>query len=115
MRALNYNIPYADRSEVKKIAGRIIPALITTTAVVAGFVCIELLKLLQGREALSDYRNLGVNLAVNFFDQMEPSAAQLNKITDKLSTTFWDVIKVEVEADSSMRSLIAHFKVILFF
>jgi ubiquitin-activating enzyme E1 len=44
-RARNYNIPEVSDFKVKMIAGKIIPALATTTAMVVGAVGIELLKL----------------------------------------------------------------------
>jgi ubiquitin-activating enzyme E1 len=67
LRAINYGIPIAPRTEVKQISGKIVPALATTTALISGLTCFELAPLLAGANTLDAYRNWFVALSVNIY------------------------------------------------
>jgi ubiquitin-activating enzyme E1 len=62
LRSWNYNIRETPRSEVKVVAGRIIPALATTTAMVCGLVDIEFCKLVLGLQNLGNSKFLQSNI-----------------------------------------------------
>ena len=65
LRAVMYRLEPVDRYKVKRIAGRIVPAISTTTACVSGFVAAELVKWVKFRTdpKTSNFKNTFINLA----------------------------------------------------
>jgi ubiquitin-activating enzyme E1 len=76
MRNNQYSIPEIDIYETKKIAGKIIPAMITTTSIIAGFQIMEFIKIIKyynkNDNNINYYKNRFLNLNINYCDGIEP-------------------------------------------
>lgn len=106
MRARAYDIPEVDQLQAKLIAGRIIPAIATTTALATGFVGLELLKVVQSAPVES-YRNTFANLALPLFAIAEPIPPK--KIAHgELSWSLWD--RWVIEGDITVTELLQWFQ-----
>ena len=76
--ARNYKIEEVDNFKVKLIAGKIIPAIATTTAMVVGAVGIEIIKFLLGKGAEA-FKNVTINLALPLWVFNDPLEAIVNE------------------------------------
>ncbi|CAL8082855.1 unnamed protein product [Calicophoron daubneyi] len=127
LRALMYGLPVTPRHEIRRIAGRIVPAIATTTAAVAGLVCLELVKYvadkLHGSPALSatleagnknpsdcslSARNAFLNLALPVILLSEPAPCVRTRLPNGVEFTLWDRWEVRVPSDTKSFEL-SHF------
>ena len=86
LRARNYKIPEADLHKSRGIAGKIIPAIATTTGLVAGAISLELFKVLLDKP-IEKFAMTFCNLALPFFATSEPNPP--TKTTTIVNGTHW--------------------------
>ncbi|PRP83916.1 ubiquitin-like modifier activating enzyme 6 [Planoprotostelium fungivorum] len=115
LRARMYAIPEVDRLKIKAIAGRIMPAIATTTASISGCASLELVKLIlhrqkEGGSQLSDFKNLFMNLALPFWAFSEPGTAPKTKLAGDKFFTAWDRWDVNIGGAATMNQFLEYFQ-----
>jgi len=95
LRCRNYKLEIMDWMTVKIKAGRIIPALATTTSSIAALQAIELVKIAKN-SPIEEYRNSFLNLAIPFLQSSEPGGCIKNTIREGLTTTLWDIWEISL-------------------
>jgi len=119
LRAWNYKIPETTAAKCRMVAGRIIPAIATTTACITGFIGLEIFKQCRKEVALEAYRMTSINLAVNSITmELLPDPIKVKSKTDVAGFatkaipegfTTWDFINID-EPDLTLKEFIDHFK-----
>lgn len=105
LRSLNYQIKPTDRNKVRLTAGKIIPAIATTTATITGFVLIEIFKYVKSVQ-LNKHRAATINLGTNTYVLEElpdpirmktglDAATQMQVVAVPEGFTVWDSIQLK--------------------
>lgn len=106
LRNIQYKIDLTDLYTARKIAGNIIPAMITTTSLIAGFQILEYFKLIKyynpndknpNKSIINHYKNRFVNLNINYIDGITPGVAPYNLIENK-EFNIWNRIEVNTNS-----------------
>ena len=113
LRARNYRIAEKTKHEIAKIAGNIIPAIATTTALVTGLISLEFYKVVQGdKKCIEQYRNSYVNLALPLVTMSEPVSCDETTIYKKgkeWSYSLWDKIEIQNGGAWTVKDLLHYF------
>ncbi|GLD66426.1 ubiquitin-like modifier-activating enzyme 6, partial [Lates japonicus] len=104
LRARMYSIEPADRLKTKRIAGKIIPAIATATAAVAGLVALELIKVVGGYE-FESFKNCFFNLAIPVVVLTEPAPVKRTLIRDNIYFSIWDCWTIFGHEDFTLSDL----------
>uniref|UniRef100_A0A665WSR6 Ubiquitin-like modifier-activating enzyme 6 n=1 Tax=Echeneis naucrates TaxID=173247 RepID=A0A665WSR6_ECHNA len=106
LRARMYSIEPADRLKTKRIAGKIIPAIATATAAVAGLVAIEMIKVVGGY-GFDSFKNCFFNLALPVMVLTEPASVKRTHIRDNIYFSIWDCWTVYGNEDFTLSDLMS--------
>lgn len=127
IRNTQYNIPHTNVYETRKIAGGIIPAMITTTSLISGFQILEYIKILKlyskdkylkwekqkPHDDIDKYKNRFVNLNTNYCDGVNPNFIKRFKLDEEKYLSAWtnlyvnstnvDIMIKQIESDTGKK------------
>jgi len=100
MRNTQYLIPQTDMYETRRIAGNIIPAMITTTSLISGFQILEYIRICklyspnkylgkQNNKDIDLYKNRFVNLNTNYCDGINPTSIKTYNLETGTNVSSW--------------------------
>ena len=89
LRASNYRITLIDKYNTKIKAGKIVPAVATTTSIISGLVTVEIIKYVLGITNIESFKNYYLNLSLSLVTNSEPFGRSVMKIKDK-DFDIWD-------------------------
>ncbi|EGR33396.1 ubiquitin-like modifier activating enzyme 6, putative, partial [Ichthyophthirius multifiliis] len=104
LRANSYSLPEMNWFTCKIKAGKIVPALASTTASIAGLQVIEFIKYMQNKKTLM--RNSFLNLAVPIISVSEPGQAKKKKINSLLEIDLWERWNFQVTDQMTLSQLL---------
>ena len=105
LRARNYNIEECDKEKVRKIAGNIIPAIVSTTACIAGFVALQIYSVIVSND-INLMRNIGLDLGNSWNSIGRPEEVKIYESTSRINNNYnlidipftfsiWDSISIK--------------------
>lgn len=109
-RAISYGIEPVSNYKTKGIAGKIIPAIATTTSTIVGLISFELMKYINECDNIEDYSSWFVNMADNTTISAEPIIAPIINIGDKKINSW---TKFNFSMNNTIKQLIEKYKNII--
>ena len=76
LRVRNYSIGECDKEKTRKIAGNIVPAIISTTACIAGFVALQIYSVIISND-IKLMRNIALDLGSNWYSLGRPKKMKI--------------------------------------
>ena len=110
LRAIGYKLKPMDWLEVKLKAGRIVPALATTTACCAGLQSLELIKVMA-LDNVEKFRSTFLNLSIPMVQASEPGAPTKVDLTPDLEVdSCWERWDIDKGENVTLREVIAEMR-----